>query len=115
MFKIILLHLLKLNWQKTQQKKTQNLQRNLQRKQIKEINNNEKSIKKEAYELHPILNPKLWFNDKLKPEVAEKLNDISKEFLDFIELPINLVDIDIVGSNASYNYNSQSDIDLHLL
>lgn len=74
-----------------------------------------KSIKKEAYELHPILNPKLWFNNKLKPEVAEKLNDISKEFLDFIELPINLVDIDIVGSNASYNYNSQSDIDLHFV
>lgn len=74
-----------------------------------------KSIKKEAYELHPILNPKLWFNNQLKPEVAKKLKEISKEFIDYIELPINLVDINIVGSNASYNYNNQSDIDLHFI
>lgn len=74
-----------------------------------------KSIKKEVYKLHPILNPKLWFNNQLKPEVAKKLKEISKEFIDYIELPINLVDINIVGSNASYNYNNQSDIDLHFI
>lgn len=70
----------------------------------------------EAIEVHDKLNPKLWNEDNtLKPEVYEKLNDIIKEFLDFIEIPLNIVDIEIVGSNASYNYNETSDIDLHVI
>lgn len=73
---------------------------------------------KEAYELHDTLNPKLFDleTNKLKPEVLEKLSGIFEEFLKSIDpLTLSIVDVRLVGSNASYNYNDQSDIDLHLL
>lgn len=71
---------------------------------------------KEALELHQELNPTLWNDDStLKPEVSERLKEIASEFLDYIEIPLNVVDIEIVGSNASYNYNENSDIDLHII
>ena len=70
----------------------------------------------EALEVHNTLNPLLWNEDKtLKEDVFGKLSNIAQEFLKFIEIPLNIVDIEIVGSNASYNYNSQSDIDLHII
>ena len=70
----------------------------------------------EALELHDTLNPKLWNEDNtLKSEVYDKLVEIYEEFIRFIEIPLNIVDVEIVGSNASYNYNDTSDIDLHII
>jgi len=37
------------------------------------------------------------------------------QFKEYLELPINILDIRIVGSNASYNYTDTSDIDIHLV
>ena len=70
----------------------------------------------ESIEVHDNLNPKLWNTDMtLKEEVLIKLKEISDEFINYIEIPLNIVDIEIVGSNASFNYNSKSDIDLHII
>lgn len=70
----------------------------------------------EALEVHDTLNTKLYnSSNQLLPEVKTKLEQVAKEFLEQIELPLNVVDIEIVGSNASYNYNDKSDIDLHII
>ncbi len=70
----------------------------------------------EAIEVHEDLNPKLWnTNMTMKEEVLKSLKEISDEFLNYIEIPLNIVDIEVVGSNASYNYNNKSDIDLHII
>ena len=70
----------------------------------------------EAIEVHDKLNPLLWDDDNnLKPEVYDKLLDIYNEFIRFIDIPLNIVDVEIVGSNASFNYNENSDIDLHVI
>lgn len=63
------------------------------------------------------LNSKLWNNDnrKLIPEVKEHLLKIVDEFLDHFTIEIDVQDINIIGSNAGYNYKSKSDIDLHIL
>jgi hypothetical protein len=62
------------------------------------------------------LNPKIWQNNNLKREVEFKLLLISKAFIKFINIPnLKLKDITLSGSNASYNYNDLSDIDLHLV
>lgn len=75
-----------------------------------------KSKLNEAIEVHDTLNPLLWNKDNtMKQDVFEKLSNIAQEFLKFIEIPLNIVDIEIVGSNASYNYNEKSDIDLHII
>lgn len=67
-------------------------------------------------EFHDSLNPKLWADNKLKPEVSKKLKEIADAFIESLEIPRNAIkDIVITGSSASYNYTPQSDIDLHLI
>jgi hypothetical protein len=65
---------------------------------------------------HDKLNPDLWDGNRLKPEVRLALFKIAKAFVDFINVEdLELTDITISGSNASFNYNNKSDIDLHLI
>ena len=63
------------------------------------------------------LNPKIFTkNEELKPEVEKKLKEIAKAFIETMEIPNDAVkDIVITGSNVSYNYTNNSDIDLHIL
>ena len=65
------------------------------------------------------LNDKIFGEDnQLKPEVKEKLLEIAQRFIDNLKedgIEIKADDIQIVGSNASYNYTDQSDIDLHII
>ena len=69
-----------------------------------------------AVTYHSTLNPKLWTGTFLKQDVRHKLLAIAKDFVHFIGLPqINLKDITISGSNASYGYSEYSDVDLHLI
>lgn len=74
------------------------------------------NILNEALEKHNNLNPLIWNDDNtLKSEVYDKLVEIYEEFIRFIDIPLNIVDVEVVGSNASYNYNDNSDIDLHII
>ena len=68
-----------------------------------------------SYYFHKELNPKLWKNDKLIPEVRQRVVDISEEFKKQSDLSFDIVDIYIVGSNASFNYTEYSDLDMHLI
>lgn len=64
------------------------------------------------------LNPAIWENDELKPEVKETLEKIANTFLEKLkadDIPLDVEDIIIVGSNRNYNYGPQSDIDLHII
>ena len=72
----------------------------------------------EDIEKHDELNPKLFDGDTLKPEVVEKINEIVDTFLDSLaedNIKINVDDIILVGSNVSYNYTKDSDLDIHIL
>ena len=68
-------------------------------------------------EYHRELNPELWSKTgELKIQVAQKLKQIAREFIEFLDLPgLNVEDIVITGSNANYNWTDQSDIDLHVI
>ena len=68
------------------------------------------------------LNPKIFANNIMIPQVRNKLIQSSKDFLeemtrDMTDQNIDLVvkDIMLVGSNASYNYSDFSDLDIHIL
>ena len=70
----------------------------------------------EEFIIHDQLNPKLFDKDNnLKQVVVEKLLAISEQFKEYIEIPLEILDIQLVGSNASYNYTNTSDIDLHII
>ena len=68
-----------------------------------------------AVKFHDELNPKLFANDQLIPEVRQGLLKIAKHFEEFIGVELEVVDITISGSNAAYSYTAHSDIDLHIV
>lgn len=61
------------------------------------------------------LNPKIWENDQLKPEVVSKLKDIARAFEEFVGVDLDVIDYTITGSNANYTWTEYSDLDLHLI
>ena len=61
------------------------------------------------------LNPKIWDNDELKPEVIAKLKDIARAFEEFVGIDLDVIDYTITGSNANYTWTEYSDLDLHLI
>ena len=94
------------------------------------LNNFQKSVdnkKEECYnkgaivediEKHDELNSKLWQDNKLKPEVRDKMLEIVDDFTDGLKedgIAIDVSDILFLGSNANYNYTKDSDIDLHII
>lgn len=98
--------------------------------QIKSINNNgdfsmssdniyESRINKnlkESLEFHSKLNNKIWNGFKLKEKVHDALYKIADVFTRSLEMPnLELEDVVITGSLCNYNYNKNSDIDLHLV
>ena len=76
------------------------------------------TLREVAAELHDCLNIKIWDEDNnLRPIVRDKLLHITKQYAEDSEVLNydNILDAEIVGSNASYNYTPQSDLDLHLV
>lgn len=72
----------------------------------------------EDIEKHDELNPKLFESGKLKKEVREQAQAVADELLKMLEeaeVKLVLKDLILTGSNASYNYTKDSDIDLHLV
>ena len=61
------------------------------------------------------LNPKIWDQDQLKPEVRAKLVEIARAFEEFIGVDLDITDYTITGSNANYTWTEYSDLDLHLI
>lgn len=73
----------------------------------------------EDIEKHDVLNPKLFDeNNKLKDEVRERIEQIVSTFIQGLAedgIKISIKDIVLIGSNASYNYTKDSDVDVHIV
>jgi hypothetical protein len=61
------------------------------------------------------LNPKIWPDGELDPEVREKLIKIAQAFEEFVGVDLEVVDYTITGSNANYTWTKHSDLDLHII
>jgi len=56
----------------------------------------------------------VWNEDEeMLPKFREALLKIADEFLDYLGVPVDIIDITMTGSYANYNYTPFSDIDLH--
>jgi hypothetical protein len=65
---------------------------------------------------HKELNPKLWNDFELKPEVRAKLLQFAEAWREFAKIPKPAVkEVIMLGGNANYNYTDLSDIDVHLV
>jgi hypothetical protein len=70
----------------------------------------------DAVKFHSELNPRLWQNEQLRPEVEQQLRAIADDFRQFLGIrDLDIQDVTISGSNAAYTYTPHSDIDLHLV
>ena len=69
-----------------------------------------------AFDVQDELNQKIWNADEqVRPGVKAALMDIVEEFLEALELDVDIKDVVITGSLANYNWSKFSDIDLHIL
>jgi len=63
------------------------------------------------------LAPKIWNEDfTITSDVRKNLLKIAKDFIEFVKLKnLKIIDINLSGSIANYNWHSKSDIDLHVV
>jgi hypothetical protein len=75
------------------------------------------SVLNEALENHDTLNPAIWDGDKLKPDVKVAIEEIVQQYVEDSEILSlsDVIDVELLGSNASYNYTEHSDLDIHLV
>ena len=76
------------------------------------------SIDVSSFEVHDDINRDFWNQeeDRLDPEIREKLLAIAKDFYDSLEVgDAQFSDITFTGSLAALNYSKFSDVDLHIL
>lgn len=59
--------------------------------------------------------PKFWNNNVLNTIVARKLMAIADAVIESLDLDVDVEDVIITGSIASYNWHALSDIDLHIM
>ena len=67
-----------------------------------------------ALEFKEQLNPKLWDGWNLKKEAAEHLKYVADRFVEWLGVKLDVKDVEILGSLASFNWTDSSDIDLHV-
>jgi len=67
-------------------------------------------------EIKEDLNRDIWNDDnRLKPEIADKLVRIAEDFYKKLELPAPILNITLTGSMANYNWTDKSDLDVHIV
>lgn len=65
---------------------------------------------------NPTLEPNIWNNDKtINSEVRDSLLKIAEDFYKSTDLTGEIHNILMLGSSANYNWNSKSDIDVHIV
>ena len=69
-----------------------------------------------AFDVQHDLNQKIWDQDKeVRPGVKGALMDIVDEFMEALDMDLDIKDVIVTGSLANYNWSKFSDIDLHIL
>lgn len=70
-----------------------------------------------SFRIKDELCPEIWMDSgkKMKPEIRERLLEISTEFIEFLKVDIFIEDIIMTGSLSNYNWSEFSDVDLHIV
>ena len=72
-------------------------------------------VEEESFQVQETLQPDIWEEGYLRPDVREKLMGIAQEFLQTLQGNPELEDLRFTGSLANYNWSDYSDLDLHLV
>tara|TARA_Y100000389_G_scaffold42432_2_gene37142 strand:+ start:630 stop:1679 length:1050 start_codon:yes stop_codon:yes gene_type:complete len=75
-----------------------------------------KEIDLSGFKMNDELNPKVWDDEKMKPEVRKTLLKIADDYFESLGLvDVDIEDVTMTGSLANYNWSKYSDVDLHIL
>lgn len=69
----------------------------------------------EKVEYHNELNPKVWDGNRMHPELRKKLLTIAQDFWNSLKLEVPVIDVQLTGSLANYNWTDSSDLDVHII
>lgn len=64
---------------------------------------------------HNKLSPKFWKGKKFNKDIRTKLVNIAEDFYNTLKLSIPIIDIQLTGSLANFNYTEYSDLDVHII
>tara|TARA_B100000214_G_scaffold367851_1_gene338542 strand:- start:765 stop:1664 length:900 start_codon:yes stop_codon:yes gene_type:complete len=69
----------------------------------------------DSFKIHDELDPQIWNDEKIDPEIRKKLIKIANDFIDGLPIKVNVQDITLTGSLANFNWSKYSDVDLHII
>ena len=75
----------------------------------------EEEVEEDTFEKKETLDPNIWEDDHLRPQIGARLTKIVNDFIQNLEREIDIEDIRFTGSLANYNWSKYSDIDLHVV
>ena len=72
-----------------------------------------------SFKVNDSLTSDIWEEENgnfvLKPEIRKALLDIVDDYLNFIDMDLDIDDITLTGSLSNFNWSEFSDVDLHIL
>jgi hypothetical protein len=72
-------------------------------------------VEEESFQVQETLQPDIWEEGRLRPDVRERLMEITEKFVNTLQGNPELEDLRFTGSLANYNWSDYSDLDLHLV
>ena len=77
----------------------------------------EEEVEPESFEKQDTLDERFWRDDgsRLCRKIARRLTKIAHDFIDGLDISVNIEDIRFTGSLANYNWSKYSDVDLHIV
>jgi hypothetical protein len=68
-----------------------------------------------SFYLKDNLNDKVWTDFEIDKDIREDLLKIAKDYIEYLDVDIEVEDIILTGSLANYNWSEYSDFDIHIL
>ena len=77
----------------------------------------EEEVEPESFEKQDTLDERFWRDDgsRLCRKISRRLTKIAHDFIDGLDISVNIEDIRFTGSLANYNWSKYSDVDLHIV
>jgi len=72
-------------------------------------------VEADSFDIKETLEPSFWIDNRLDSEISDRLIAIANDFMEELELEVDIKDIRFTGSLANYNWSKYSDIDLHIV
>jgi len=75
----------------------------------------EEEVEESSFEMRSELQPEIWRDKELWPEVRQRFLEIVEDFLEGLDVNVPVDDVRLTGSLANYNWSKYSDADLHIV